>query len=73
LAAEKSRNFYKNNPDDKIWWVDNPDEKGVWEFSFDKKTVFNMFQDYPWKLTQEQKSTFDRENPYWAEFFQDRQ
>jgi hypothetical protein len=72
LAAAKN-NFYKDNPTDRIWWVDNPDEKGVWLFSFDKKTVFNMFEDYPWKLTPDQKAIFDRENPYWAEFFKDRQ
>ena len=45
----------------------------AWEFSFDKKTVFNMFADYPYKLTEEQKRIFDKENPYWADFFSDRQ
>lgn len=64
--------FYKENESDKIWWVDNFDTVGEWLFSFDKKTVFNMFADYPWKLTKEQKRIFDEENPYWAEFFKDR-
>jgi hypothetical protein len=68
-----NKNFYKENPLDVIWWVDDPDAVGVWEFSFDRETVFNMFQDYPWKLTPEQKEIFDRENPYWANFFKDRQ
>lgn len=66
-------NFYKENPTDKVWWVDNPDAKGVWLFSFDRQTVFNLFEDYPYKLTPEQKKIFDRENPYWVEFFKDRQ
>ena len=66
-------NFYKENPTDQIWWVDNPDAKGVWLFSFDRQTVFNLFEDYPYKLTPEQKAIFDRENPYWVEFFKDRQ
>ena len=38
----------------------------------DKKKVFNMFADYPWKLTFEEKSIFDKENPEWAEYFKDR-
>ena len=68
----QSNKFSKNNPSDSIWWVDNPEKIGEWLFSFDKKTVFNMFRDYPDKLTPEQKEIFDKENPYWAEFFSDR-
>lgn len=66
-----SDRFYKNNPNDKIWWKET-EERGAWEFSFDKVTVFNMFQDYPWKLTADQKALFDEENPFWADFFADR-
>lgn len=69
----ESSKFYKENSTDKMWWVDNAkDTNGVWLFSFDRKTVFNMFEDYPWKLTPEQKEIFDKENPYWADFFKDR-
>ena len=65
--------WYKNNPRDKIWWLDNSDEvEGEFVFSFDKKEQFNMFADYPYKLTKEQKEIFDKENPYWADFFIDR-
>ena len=70
---EQSNRFYKNKPSDKIWWVDNPERIGEWLFSFDKKRIFNMFSDYPHKLTPEQKQIFDKENPYWKEFFKDRQ
>ena len=69
---EASNKFYKNEETDKIWWVDTSDKVGIWEFSFDQKTIFNMFQDYPWKLTPEQKEIFDRENPFWVDFFSDR-
>lgn len=69
---EQSNKFYKKNPDDEIWWVDNPERVGEWLFSFDKITVFNMFRDYPHELTPEQKEIFDDENPYWKEFFSDR-
>lgn len=68
-----SNDFYKENANDKIWWVDNPDMIGEFLFSFDKKKTFNLFQDYPWKLTAEQKEIFDKENPYWKDFFKDRQ
>ena len=65
--------FYKENETDQIWWVDNSGEKvGVFEFSFDQKKIFNLFSDYPHKLTSEQKKIFDQENPYWADFFKDK-
>ena len=69
----QSDKWYKNDPTDKIWWLDNSDEKvGEWIFSFDKKTTFNMFADYSHKLSAEQKAIFDKENPFWADFFRDR-
>lgn len=64
--------WYKNNPTDKIWWKD-VNKVGIRIFSFDRKTEFNMFRDYPYKLNKEQKELFDEENPYWKEFFKDRQ
>ena len=64
--------FYKENPQDKVYWVDNPESKVEHLFSFDKKVVFNLFADYPHNLTPEQKEIFDKENPYWADFFKDR-
>ena len=69
----QNNNWYKENETDVIWWLDNADETvGEFIFSFDKKEKFNMFSDYPHKLTKEQKEIFDKENPYWKEFFADR-
>lgn len=64
--------FYKENEADQIWWVDTSDRVGEFLFSFDKKKVFNLFADYPHNLTPEQKEIFDKENPYWKDFFKDR-
>ena len=61
--------FYKQNKNDKIWWIDNIDTIGEFLFSFDKKKIFNLFADYPHNLTAEQKEIFDKENPYWKDFF----
>lgn len=65
------KDFYKNEETDKIWWVET-ETKGEFLFSFDKKTIFNLFSDYPHKLTKAQVAQFDKENPFWAEFFADR-
>ena len=70
---EVSNNWYKNNDSDVIWWLDTSEYEGRWIFSFDKKTKFNMFADYPYKLTKEQKEIFDKENPFWKDFFKDRE
>lgn len=63
--------FYKENENDIIWWVNDLDTKGEFLFSFDKRKIYNLFADYPHNLTKEEKEIFDKENPYWAEFFSD--
>lgn len=72
MVVSSKDNWYKNNDTDQIWWKDTPDQIGVWIFSFDREE-FNMFSDYPHKLTSEQKQIFDEENPYWKNFFANRQ
>lgn len=66
--------FYKMNPSDTIWWVadKNPMPPGRFIFTFDKKKFYNMFKDYPYELTDEEKEVFDKENPFWADFFKNR-
>ena len=68
----KEKHFYKKNENDKVLWVRDPEQKGVHEFTFDKQKIYNLFKDYPWALTADEKEIFDKENPYWADFFKDR-
>lgn len=74
--------FYKKNKGDKIYWVSHDvihpdtDEPSVIEgellISFDHHNMLSLWSDYPWKFTPEQKALFDKENPYWADFFERR-
>ena len=69
-----SDNWFKKHDNDKVYWLDNGLEaKGEFVFSFDKKERFNLFADYPYKLSKEQKEIFEKENPFWFNFFIDRQ
>ncbi len=58
-----SDSFYKNSPEDKIWWLETSEEVGLFEFSFDKVRIYNFFRDYPQELTPEEREIFRRENP----------
>ena len=61
--------FYKKNKNDVVWWVDNIDKVGEHLFSFDKKKIYNLFSDYPHNLSKEEVEIFNKENPYWSDFF----
>ena len=54
-------------------WVRNPNQKGSHKFTFDGKKIYDLFSDYPHNLTKQEKELFDKENPYWVQFFADRQ
>lgn len=73
MKEKRHWEFYKENPNDKIYWVDNTDIIGEHLFSFDKKKIYNLFIDYPHNLTEDELSIFNKENPYWDDFFKDRQ
>jgi len=68
-----SNNWYKKESENKVWWLDNSNEvTGEFIFSFDKKKTYNLFEDYPSKLSKKEREIFDKENPFWADFFSDR-
>ena len=69
--AKNKLGFFKINPSDKTIWVDIPNRRVI-AFTFDKKKIFFLYQDYPHKLTPEEKEIFDKENPFWVDFFRGR-
>ena len=71
-GLNKNLEFYKKNENDNIWWVENKEQVGEHLFTFDKIKIYNLFKDYPHNLTSEEKEIFDKENPYWTDFFKDR-
>ena len=69
--SEQSEETEQKNK--KVKWLDTPGMRGTRLFTFDGETVYNLFSDYPSKLTKEEKEIFDAEEPYWAEFFSGRE
>ena len=64
--------FYKENKDDQVYQVDHTTAIGKLLYNFDGKTILNLWTDYPEKFTKEQKEIFDKQEPYWANFFKAR-
>lgn len=64
--------IYKEHLADKTSWVDHKGYVGEHLVTFDGKTAYNLFTDYPYELTEEQLVLFNKEHPFWAEFFKDR-
>ena len=71
------RKYFEPNKEretDKIFWLVSSEETiGEQLFSFDLKKVYNLFSDYPHKLSKDEKEIFDKENPFWFDFFKDKQ
>ncbi len=56
-----------------ICWVNFKGERyGEFIFTFDKKKFYSLFSDYPYNLSKEEKEIFDKENPFWKDFFKTR-
>lgn len=62
-------NWYKKEKDRLVWWLDDGRYLGRHVFSFDKVQKFNLFKDYPHKLSEEQRQIFDKEEPFWSDYF----
>lgn len=61
----------KNEEGDIISWCSIKGQIGSTYYTFDGKKMYRLFGDYPDNLTPEEKKIFDRENPFWKEFFEE--
>lgn len=63
--------FYKEKDEknNKIWWTSKIEIIGELNISFDRKKIYNLFEDYPYNMTEEEIEIFKKEEPYWADFF----
>lgn len=52
-----------------VRWIRNREHKGELQFTFDGVQIFNLFHDYPYALSDEQKRVFDEENPFLGKLF----
>lgn len=71
MQADRSSKFEPKNRGDKVLW-DTESGTGEMVFTIDGKNVYNLFADYPEKLTPEELKIFNKENPFWVDFFRDR-
>ncbi len=73
MEENKEYEFFKKNESDKIWWVREVNSTNdLLFFSFDKEKTYDLFNDYPKNMTPEEVEIFDKENEYWAKYFEDR-
>lgn len=61
--------FHKDKLTDKVWDVGEEGKKGPLLISFDKEKIYNLWTDYPDNMTEEEVETFDKEKPFWADYF----
>ncbi len=72
LYSVREQKSYQREKGMVLWWDNKNENIGEFVFSFDGKIDYNLFSDYPSKLTDEQKEIFDKDQPYWANFFKNR-
>ena len=69
---KKKCTLYQDEESAKLWWVATK-QFGPRYFTFDKKNVFNIWPDYPYKLSKKQLEIFDNATGYyWHNRFKDR-
>lgn len=71
MHQEQLSKFEPRDEGDKVLWKTDSGT-GEFVFTIDGKNEYNLFQDYPEKLTEEERLIFAKENPFWVQFFSDR-
>ena len=68
-AVENGAVFWdKNAPGDLTSWKYDGTESMVFRFDDDPEKEYYLYRDYS-TLTADRKEIFDRENPFWADWF----
>lgn len=62
------RRWIKKNKDDIVSWDVADNEEPMFRFDDEPEKEYFLHGGYV-KLPKERKAIFDKENPYWAEFF----
>jgi hypothetical protein len=61
--------FKKKKPQKKFQWVRRGGINDLNQFTFDGEKIYELFEDYPHNLTEEERELFKEASPYWAKFF----
>ena len=73
MEENKEYEFFKKKETDQIWWIREVNSTNdLLFFSFDKEKTYDLFNDYPKNMTPEEVEIVDKENEYWAKYFEDR-
>ena len=72
VLNSKEYRIYKEHLSDISSWVDHKGYIGEHLVTFDRKIAYNLFTDYPARFSDDQLELFDKEHPFWAEYFASR-
>lgn len=61
--------FYKEKESARIWHTSGIGFIGGVHISFDGEKIYNLFEDYPYNMTEEEIRILQEEEPFWADFF----
>ena len=67
IEVASMENFYKNNPNSRVWWLAKDEcDFDEFLFSFDKKKIYNLYEDYGHNMTDEEMEILNEDEPEMA-------